>query len=197
MHAYSIDSDERRNVTIILALLGIGAAYVLNRALDASDVAIPWWLDAPAAFGFSAFFYALFEQWGWRLDLWSTIRLVAAPDLSGQWSGHVASSLDSHGASHRVLVEVKQTWTRISVVLITETSRSCSIVAGLCTKGPAGPELTYTYRNEPLPQAVGTMNIHYGTATMRLSEQGLRLGGDYYSGRGRETYGSITVRRSG
>ena len=195
MHAYSIDSDERRNITIILVVLGIGAAWALNRALVAADITIPWWVDVPAGFGFAGFFYALFERWAWRLGLWHIVGLVTAPDLSGQWAGYITSSHDSHAAGYEISVHIKQTWTRMSVVLKTETSRSCSIVASLSTQASNGPELTYTYRNEPLPHSVGTMSIHYGTATIRLGDEGQRLEGDYYSGRGRETYGSITVHR--
>ena len=50
------------------------------------------------------------------------------------------------------------------------------------------------YVNEPKSGAVGTMNMHQGTAVLKLKEQILE--GDYYSGRGRQGIGSITLHKA-
>jgi hypothetical protein len=194
VHGFNIDTDERRNVVFALAVLGVGAAYGLNRLLDVTEMTIPWWFDAPASFGFFGLFYWLFDQWVWRLPVWRTLRLISTPDLSGRWSGYITSSHDL-GTDHKVTVDISQSWTGISVVLTGAGSRSYSTTAVLRAKAPGGPELTHTYRNEPLARAVGTMNIHHGTATMRLTDDHRSLEGDYYTGRGRETYGSIKLQR--
>jgi hypothetical protein len=38
------------------------------------------------------------------------------------------------------------------------------------------------------------MQIHHGTARLRVIDENT-LEGDYYSGRGRQNYGSITLRK--
>ncbi len=91
-------------------------------------------------------------------------------------------------------LEIKQTWTEISVVLESSTSRSHTLVAAMQVHAPEGIVLSYQFRNDPKPAAVGTMQIHYGTARLRLSDGGV-LEGDYYSGRGRQNYGSIHIKR--
>jgi hypothetical protein len=194
VHGYHIDTDERRYTIYALVALGIGAAFALNRFLDLSDISIPWWLDAPASFGFFGLFYWLFDQWAWSFRIWRTLRLAAIPVLCGRWLGYIASSHDPE-AHHEVAVNIRQTWTTVSVVLTGANSRSHSTAAVLRVRAPAGPEFTHTYLNEPLPNAVGTMNIHHGTATLRLAEDGQSLDGEYYTGRGRQTYGSIHLKR--
>ncbi len=194
MHGYSIDSDERRNVVFGLAILGIAAAYCLDQLLDLTSASLPWWFDAPASFGFFGLFYWLFDQRVWRWRMLRTLGLVTAPDLSGHWKGSIVSSHVPRDR-HEVTVDIRQSWTGLTVVLTGASSRSYSTAAVLRTKAADGPELTHTYRNEPLPHATDTMHIHHGTATMRLAEAGQQLVGEYYTGRGRQTYGSITLRR--
>jgi len=45
-----------------------------------------------------------------------------------------------------------------------------------------------------LPHAKTTMSIHYGTALVRLVNP-TRLQGEYYSGRDRQTFGSIELEK--
>ena len=51
------------------------------------------------------------------------------------------------------------------------------------------PELTYQYVNEPKAIAPSTMEMHKGTATLKLS--GSTLDGGYYTGRGRGEVGTV------
>ena len=49
--------------------------------------------------------------------------------------------------------------------------------------------LTYEYLNVPLPNAKKTMHIHRGNVRFSLETDGKVLEGEYYSGRGRQTFG--------
>jgi len=196
MHGYSIDSDERRNLVIILALLGIGLAYLASVGQDLVDRSWPWWFDAPAAFGFTTLLYTAFDRslWRWRIFHWLSV--VATPDFTGDWEGTITSSHDKHATDHPVSVHINQRWTLISIVLEGKDSRSRSQLAGVVTKSGAAPRIVHTYVNEPRSGSVESMNIHFGTATMTLNEGGDILDGDYYTGRGRKTEGRIRLHRS-
>ena len=194
MHPYGIDSSERRTVPLIAGVLGVALAYALNRGLEVSALEIPWWLDAPAALGFAGLLYTVFDLWLWRQPLLRRLSLVRIPNLAGSWAGEGASSFDEHAEMRQVTLSIRQTWTHISIVLNASQSRSVSIVAALAMAAPEGPELTYTYRSEPTPDAVESMEMHNGTATLRLVAED-SLGGEYYSGRGRGTQGALSLRR--
>ena len=91
-------------------------------------------------------------------------------------------------------VEIEQTWTKMAVRLNAVESRSWSITASVLTNAPEGLVLTYLFDNEPRAESVGTMQRFRGTAVLVSAAPG-RLEGDYYTGRGRETHGSIKLRR--
>ena len=74
-------------------------------------------------------------------------------------------------------------------------SRSWSITASVLTKSPEGLVLTYLFDNDPEAGSVGTMQRFRGTTVLVNAELG-RLEGYYYTGRGRETHGSIKLRRT-
>src|SRR5260370_35741971 len=71
-------------------------------------------------------------------------------------------------------------------------SSSCSAV--IKVDDPKGAVLVYQYHNQPLAYAMKTMHMHYGTAMLKISNDGC-LAGDYYAGRDRRTFGRICCRR--
>src|SRR6267378_1766254 len=52
MHGYSTDSNERRIVPLLLALLAIALAWVTSKSLATAHLAVPWWADAPSSTAF-------------------------------------------------------------------------------------------------------------------------------------------------
>ncbi len=193
MHSYSTDSSEREQVLFGLALLAVGAAWSVSRILHVTHTALPWWFDAPSTMGFYLVFFKIFDRWLWQKGLVSRLGLVKVPVLSGNWEGHVVSSFDNR--PHRVSIRIRQTWTRISIALQSDASRSYTVVAAVQVHAPDGVVLSYQYENQPQPGALKTMEIHLGTARLVLSD-GCILEGYYYSGRGRQEYGSIHLERA-
>jgi len=57
-----------------------------------------------------------------------------------------------------------------------------------------GAVLIYHYLNEPKPNAMKTMHAHKGTAVLRLKNDEF-MEGEYYTGRDRQNYGGLTLRR--
>ncbi len=195
MHPYATDSNERKIVPFILAALAIAMAWVFGWVLGSLNLRIPWWLDAPSAFAFYGIVYSLMNRKLWRLSVLRTLGLVRVPILEGRWQGQITTSFDEHATRHDVDVRIVQTWTRMKITLRGKDSASESLAATLITDVPSTAILSYQYRNEPLPHAKDTMQIHYGTARLNLSDPG-SLEGEYYSGRGRHNHGSIYLTRA-
>ncbi|GIW59196.1 MAG: hypothetical protein KatS3mg087_0262 [Patescibacteria group bacterium] len=64
-------------------------------------------------------------------------------------------------------------------------------MASLNTRESQEAGLKCEYLNEPRAHEVGTMNSCRGNAHVRLSPDGKRLEGDYFTGRGRKNIGSV------
>ncbi|HUC94094.1 MAG TPA: hypothetical protein VMS09_19095 [Paenibacillus sp.] len=191
MHSYSTDSNERIQVPFYLAVLGILFAWGLSRLTNSLNISIPWWLDAPAAMGFYALVYNFFNQTAWK---WSWLRktnIIQTPNLNGIWSGHFFTSYDGHTEQKQATVEIKQTWSDICIVFKNGTSRSKSITASILTKSGEGIVLSYEYQNEPGYTTVSTMQMHKGFTRLVLTTP-QRLEGEYYTGRGRLSHGSMS-----
>ncbi len=62
MHPYATDSNERKTITFGLALLSVGAAWILSRVLASTSLSVPWWFDAPSTMGFFGLFYTFFDR---------------------------------------------------------------------------------------------------------------------------------------
>jgi predicted pore-forming effector associated with SMODS systems len=194
MHGYSTDSGERRVVPLLLASVAIVLAWVSSRILAITHFSVPWWLDAPSSLAFYGVLYALFDTYLWRNGLVSKLGLARIPNLAGHWNGYLVSSFDGHAKSHDLVINIFQSWTHITIFLITATSVSRSCAAMIQVDDPDGVALIYPYQNQPLADAVKTMHMHYGTAVLKVSN-GDCLSGDYYAGRDRRTFGRICCSR--
>lgn len=193
MHGYSTDSMERRVVPLLLALLAIALAWASSQFLAAARISIPWWVDAPSSMAFYGALYSLFDRVLWRSSFVHKLGLVRIPNLSGRWCGYLITSFDGHATRRDLMLHIFQSWTQITVYLITSTSMSRSCTAVIQVDDPEGAVLVYQYQNQPLADAMRTMHMHYGTAMLRISDG--CLAGDYYAGRDRRTFGRICCKR--
>ena len=191
MHSYEVEG--RGKVIIALAGLGILPVWLLNTGLEAVDLEPQWWVSVPSFAGFYSGLYWVFDHFLWRLEILKKLRIVRAPNLNGEWEGTVKSSYNEYACRFPVTVAILQRWSRISIRLETELSRSRSITASLRIADVPNVELSYQYLNEPKSNAPATMEIHRGTVFLQMTGSGLE--GDYYSGRGRREIGSIKLRR--
>jgi len=194
MHGYSTDSNERRVVPLLLALMAIALAWMSSKFLAVMHLSILWWLDAPSSMAFYGALYALFDKYLWRNSFVYNMGLVRIPNLTGRWRGYLITSFDGHTKRHDLMIHIFQSWTQIIVFLTTATSMSRSSAAVIQVDDPEGAALIYQYQNQPLADAMRTMHMHYGTAMLRVSNDGC-LAGDYYAGRDRRTFGRICCKR--
>jgi len=194
MHSYSTDSNERIRIPFFLAGLGILFAWLLSWATKHYHISIPWWLDAPAAMGFYGLLYNFFNQTAWKWRWLHKANLIQTPNFSGIWSGNFYSSYDGHTEQKQATIEIRQTWSDICIVFKNGTSRSKSITAAILTKSGEGIVLSYEYQNEPGYNTVSTMQIHKGFTRLILTTP-KTFEGEYFTGRGRLSHGSMNFHR--
>lgn len=192
MHPYATTSSGRKTIYMVLGFLSVLLAWLIHQGLKHLNIEIPWSLDVPlspaAIFGI---LFLLFDHYIWR---WRILRpIVGIPIFSGEWIVAGQSSFEKNTKAWSGTARICQTWTSISIVQETKDSRSVSLSASLTVDDPLGPKLVYQYRNEPKNTAPKTMNIHYGTAVSILDVNAHTVSGQYYSGRGREQHGEMTL----
>ena len=191
MHGYASDNFFRGPKVYF----AFGAAAIAVASVLRAIAALPQFgghidaaaLSAGAIYGGLIFLY---ERWGWRLL--STIK-----NLNGTWVGNITTTHNG-GTSVPCVMRVCQTWTRMVIELETKQSRSRTTMAALYDHQPGDVGLKYEYVSEPRGLAVQTMHAHRGVCTLAIrgESKDLLLSGDYYTGRGRETQGEITLHRA-
>lgn len=195
MHSYTTDSSERKFVPLYIAGASVFVAWGFNRVLGVMHFTLPWWFDAPSVIGFYVLLYSIFNKYLWRWRILRTIGVVKTPNLDGVWKGYVASSFDEHATKYDATLKIFHNWTRISIILETNYSKSSSLVAAIVTEDPMNMVLSYEYLNEPRSNAKITMHTHQGTARLSLAPDGRVLEGEYYSGRDRQNFGTLDFKR--
>ncbi len=192
-HPYATDSNERKNVLFILAILSVIICYGIYYILEHKTIEVSYWISIPSVFGVFGFLYLIFNEWLWRISFMHKIKLVRVPVIAGEWTGTLKSSYDNFQANKNIRIIVYQTWTEILIVLETESSTSYSHSASIFTSNPHCYTLTYEYVNNPIPAALHTMHMHIGTTTLEKNEKSNEMVGCYYSGRDRNNVGDIAI----
>lgn len=193
MHPYSIDTEERRNFFFFFAVIGILLSLGMQLLLDTCKFNLPWEVRTPSALVFYYLVYKVFDRWAWKC--FRKIGVVKIPDLNGEWDGTIKTSFNDHSLGLEATLKISQTWARIEIILISNSSRSRSEAGSMILGSSEGKRLIYQYINEPKPSAAETMHIHRGTARLLFDERTDELSGEYYSGRDRQNFGSLSFKR--
>lgn len=194
MNPYTTNSDEYKKIHLLLAVLSILSAYLLGKGLAWQNINY-WWIDYPSVAGFYGFYFYLFNHHLWNTSVLTIIKLIKTPDLNGRWQGFIESSFDEFTSKKDVQVTISQTWTKICIKLQSEQSRSRSEVCGMVLEENNEATIVYSYISEPISKAPQTMKIHKGTISFCLNKNQNELTGDYYTGRDRSNYGTISIKR--
>lgn len=192
-HPYTTDSEERRYVPFVLAVVAVAVAFGFSSLLERISFELPAWVDGPSTMALYGLLYVAFRRHLWKLSIFRLVGFVKVPAIYGQWGGYTRSSFD--GGQHSVEVRITQDWTHMLVLLKGTHSKSRSVVASLLICDT--PTLAYEFENEPFPSARETMHSHRGYARLELSSDERTLKGDYYSGRDRQTIGLLHLEKIG
>lgn len=195
MHGYTTDLSPRIRVFFVLALLSVVVTVACQPLITRIPTEWSGLVPIPTSWGVFLLLFLGFDRYLWKMRLVRWMFGLRVPNLSGVWSGSLYSSYDEQAVEHPVTVTVDQDWTRISIVLETDTSRSVSVSAAITERVADPTSFSYEYRNEPKrSRAPETMEMHYGSASLLIRSDDC-LEGEYYSDPGRGEHGHFAVER--
>lgn len=190
MHGYLSDNFFRGpKVYFFLGFLAIYASSFSREWLSSLPLLDYFGTTTVSAGVIYAILIVFYEYIGWK---WiSTIR-----NLNGTWVGTIATSYDG-GTKLNCALRVRQTWTRMTIELETDKSRSHTTMSALYENQPGDVGLKYEFLSEPKYQSVETMHTHRGVCTLAIEQNNsdLKMSGNYFTGRGRTTHGEISLIR--
>ena len=130
--------------------------------------------------------WAVWDKWLWRAPCFQTMQFVP-PSIAGTWKGELRSQwtdpdIKSNPPRKGVYLVVKQTFSSVSVVLLTDESQSQTY--SVLAKVTKDDGLGYLYLNEPEMNAQESSHMHRGAAIFRLSDTPVAmLRGRYWTDR--------------
>lgn len=131
--------------------------------------------------------FLVFDRWLWRVA--ARLRLIRRPVLRGTWKGRLTSMWEDPATGQRppeieIYLAVHQTYSTMSLVLLTKESASRSVVAGLAVPSDQPATISSTYLNVPRLRVRERSPIHHGA--LMLDVEGLparRMSGSYWTER--------------
>lgn len=136
--------------------------------------------------------YLIFDRFVWK---WGPVsKLLKLPDLAGTWRCNGISLDRTPPTPWSGTVTITQSWDKVRVHLKTDQSSSNSVAAALLCDPVGGHRLMYHYKNEPR-QGEDELHAHHGFAELSFAVGSDSATGEYFNGRGRNTYGSITLQK--
>lgn len=173
-------------VFLLLAAVDLAAKLGISATLPPMVLS---WVGAGVVYGG---LYFTFNHVIWRIGPLANILRV--PNLAGKWSCEGLRLEVSPAQPWAGQVTIVQTWDRIRLHLETNTSASNSIAAALQYDAAVGYRLLYHYRNQP---KAGSKRLqpHHGFAELVVSHDGKSANGEYFNGRGRNSFGTMNLRK--
>lgn len=142
--------------------------------------------------------YWAFNRYLWRAQMLNG--LLRVPNLEGSWSCEGVSYSDEPGGrverSWTGTVSIVQSWDRLRIRLATAQSGSDSLVAAIRHDEVGGYRLFYNYANDPKIEQLHELTRHIGFCDMHIAADQKSADGEYFTGRGRTTYGRMIWRRA-
>jgi len=168
---------------LILFILGVRLPNVAVKLLSALPLAL-------------VLLFIFFDRWLWRRrPFWCFVR--RRPRLSGTWRGLLTTiSLDDNcnetSVEIPVFFEIRQTFSEVSIALMSRESESRSLTAELVSDSHERFTLWYQYQGVPGIGVRTRSPIHFGGARVDISERNpMTFTGEYWTDR--MTRGSYTA----
>jgi hypothetical protein len=137
----------------------------------------------------------LFDRWLWRIP--GVSWLVRRPILKGTWKGTLQSNWKDPDTQKGIepitaFFAIGQTYSTISLRMMTKESTSRSMGAGLDTASDGVPRVTSTYENVPGVLIQDRSRIHHGALLLDVhGSPANRLTGWYWTDR--DTKGEVSL----
>jgi hypothetical protein len=201
MHEYVTTMESRPKIIAYLAFFSVAISIGIGGLLHKlHGFPLAPYVAPPGAITVFAFTFWIYDRLLWRASLFGW-RLSPIPDLNGSWTGKVdIRKPDQARTRHKCKVEIRQTWTRISISFETHFTRSTSIMASIGPKEESNGGLRYEYDVTPKPGIRGpeeTVARHFGMALLLPVESNWSdLTGEFYNDRSFQRWGVYTMKRN-
>jgi predicted pore-forming effector associated with SMODS systems len=131
-----------RTVLFLLSVLSILLAWAVHRAMPAYPSVI-----APVTLAFFGVLFWLFDSLLWKFPV---IRLLnyCTPNFAGDWEGSLSRQVGERTEQLEVKLRIRQTWSKLSLVLQTSEAVSRNTLAGLRLADPDAIVLTWLYKKD-------------------------------------------------
>lgn len=183
-------------LVFILITISVFLSYAIVNILEIIKIKVPFYVEIPSVGGIYSLIFWVFNNYLWKYDIFRILGIITVDNLEGEWEGVLKSSYDNFVKDIPAKLTIHQKATSIRICGQFNQSKSVSLNAGF---GYSGVEdktaLFYFYRNEPNFNAPQTMAMHEGSVKLIYNKDSQSLEGSYYSGRDRNNYGTITLRR--
>jgi hypothetical protein len=195
MHPYATSKPRPWRLYAGIMILASSLAPIVGHWLQAMNTFLGLSLVGVSSISLFGFLYLGFDAklWRWR----PARRLLLVPDLNGEWACTGKTEFKNGQPKNydwNGVITIRQSWSRMSVVLKTDKSRSESLAASLRRRGTGEYELIYHYDNEP---GVGEPEIkrHTGVCRLLFDHAETCADGSYFSDHDRMTVGTMRLNR--
>lgn len=176
----------RRLVVQVIAAVVV-LVFVLGIWLTGGAPKLAWLRFYSVAVVLLLLLGAIWEHWAWRWPLVQRATWVAR-DLRGTWRGKLTTlwkdaPTGTSPAPKTVYLVVRQTASAITVVLLSDESKSVSSFARVANDGTISA-LEYMYLSKPSASVEHRSRMHHGSACLDISGRpAMRLSGPYWTAR--------------
>lgn len=191
-------SSVGRWLYVAAAAISAAIVFVLLALVDLAKIigisanVPPGVLSLAGAASVYGILYWLFDRFAWKVA--PVGRLLKVPNLAGTWACNGTSLERTPHADWTGTLTIVQSWDRLRLHLETAQSTSDSIAAALLYDAAVGYRLLYHYRNSP---RIGELDLaaHHGFAELVFAQDEQSAAGEYFNGRGRNTWGTLNLTR--
>ncbi len=191
MHSYSTDNDNYVKVLMVLTIVSAAFNGIINIIIIPSIIKNNLFIQLVSLF--LSFFitfeliFGIFDKLLWKFSFFN--KIIKCPNISGKWKG----TIDNHEFPKvNVDVEIKQSWTKISIKLQSKNAKSKTKALTFYVDDSDNPEIYYVYFNESTTKK---LTSHGGTGILTFLKDENRLVGNYYTDKHRENYGDIFLEK--
>lgn len=142
----------------------------------------------PSVAGVVLIIAGVFDRYLWHWRIWRPW-LVQRPDVRGTWRSNLAPLADSNSdgaasAAREVFFVIRQTFSTLSVRLLTDESTSRSLSADVCRSDDGLYRLLVVYSNEPKLAVRERSPMHLGAMSLDVhGDEVSSLTGHYWTDR--------------
>lgn len=203
MHYYMNDSDNKYKIISAIVIISLILSVIINTIISSINNSFNNYILSYfpslsifsislclSPFILSSLIYIIYDR-----VLWKHINIYNFPNLNGNWRVIVKSKHDNFNYSYKGTAIIKQTYTKISILIMFKDSVSKSQSLYIINNSNSY-EITYAYVNEPSNPSINTLNTHKGTCNFTYLKDSSTIKATYYTNKDRQgNYGEIIFKK--